>query len=176
MTLAGAAILVDGGKGFSGWSWGDAPMDVARVLYSFPAGVLIYRLHRRGFAAPVLPSLLIVLACLLGFLWSASIANEVAALAGFPLLVILGASAEPKVGWLRWVFAKLGLASYAVYALHYPVLNFAMAVQEKLRLASPPLVLAVLFVPAIIGVALAADKFWDNPIRAVLTRCAKRIG
>jgi peptidoglycan/LPS O-acetylase OafA/YrhL len=129
LTLAGAighAVLVlrfgTGSLGSFGSDWyGGGP----RVIFGFFAGVLLARLAGR-LRLPVLPVNALVLLALLALTapvpqaWRAAY-DLVIALAAFPLIV---GSAAGAVAARRWqpMFDGLAGISYALYALHIPLL------------------------------------------------------
>jgi len=111
-----------------GWTWHQLPGGMVRVCYSFFAGVALSRLHARQTHRPGVPSwacLLIFCAIMLlplpGF---AKGPYEVAVvLLGFPALIYFGANAierQPRIG------KALGDASYAIYAVHRPLLTILL--------------------------------------------------
>ncbi len=149
-----------------GWNWATVPMGLLRVLYSFPAGVLIYRLYQKRSAylyipSPIIVGIFICLIVLPSTRWA-----PFSILIGFPLLVLLAAYNEPK-GILSSVFASLGTASYAIYAIHEPLHAFIAAAFVKLGL---PLGMAVNFalILLIIPICLLVDKLYDAPLRKYL--------
>ncbi len=174
MAVSGAVIIATGASDFTGWDWQSFGMDIARVMYSFPAGVLIWQLiHERGWRTPGwLPSPLILLAAASCFLSRLPVAIEFSTLVAFPAIVFLGAQSEPR-NWFAAVFTQLGLASYAIYALHYPVLDGLTALLTKLHRTSPGLGLALAFPLATVLAALAVDRFYDAPVRRKLTQLTR---
>ena len=111
-----------------GWTWHQLPGGLVRVCYSFFTGVALSRLHARQARQPAVPSwacLLIFIAIMLlplpGFVKAP---YEVAiVLLGFPALIYFGAGAierQPKIG------KALGDASYAIYAIHRPLLTILL--------------------------------------------------
>ena len=125
ITLYGA-LYADGG-----WAWKNIHVGFLRVFYSFPAGVLVYRLYKRNIACPTVPSLAAVAILFLLFLLPSSWIIPFDILIGFPVLVALAARTEPR-GILQPVFASLGAASYAVYAIHQPMHAFLGQLPEDL--------------------------------------------
>jgi peptidoglycan/LPS O-acetylase OafA/YrhL len=101
--------------------------------------------------------------CLACFVHRDALLTQVSVLAVFPVLVFLGAKSEPA-GRLRLACLFLGEVSYALYALHDPVISFLEALFTKLHVSPPGVLLAFAFaVLAVIG-SWAADKYYDRPL------------
>jgi peptidoglycan/LPS O-acetylase OafA/YrhL len=124
--LAGLGLYF-GGLDF-GWTWHQLPGGFARVCFSFFAGVALSRFHARQARHPAVPSwacllvfMAVVLLPLQGF---AKASYEVAiVLLVFPALIYFGAGAierRPQIG------KALGDASYAIYAVHRPLLTILL--------------------------------------------------
>ena len=109
-----------------GWGWGahQVAFGLSRVTWGFFAGVALERLHRR-FKPPHVPPVIILLitgACLCAPLRGGHVVRliELALpLLVFPPLVWLGATAREHKSGLGF---KLGEASYALYAVHFPLI------------------------------------------------------
>jgi len=126
--LVSASILAFLGLRFGGldfgWTWHQLPGGLVRVCYSFFAGVALLRLHARQTRLPAVPSwicLLIFAAVMLlplqGVLKGPY--EVFVVLLIFPTLIYFGAGAverRPQIG------KALGDASYAIYAVHRPLL------------------------------------------------------
>ena len=108
-----------------GWTWPTFLGGAARVCFSFFAGVLLCRLHgrfggtqHRAASWMFLGAAVLVFA--IPFYGVAKILHDVAAVfLAFPAIVYFGASAvekRPRIG------AALGDVSYAIYAIHRPLL------------------------------------------------------
>lgn len=167
MLVLGAALLVaaklEHGELNGGVVIANFEMGFGRVLWSFFAGVAVYRLWRWRRAPQVSPllcvvALLAMLAINLDLLW---------VFVGFPLLVYLAASAEPA-RWQEPLFANLGVVSYGLYAIHLPIIYLVHGV---IALDSVWITLALGAVLSLIVIAL--DRWWDRPLRTFLeTRLA----
>ena len=116
-----------GGLDF-GWTWHQFPGGLVRVCYSFFAGVALLRFHARQTGLPAVPSSIPSWACLVIFA-SVMLLPLQGVLKGlyevfvvllvFPSLIYFGAGAverRPQIG------QALGDASYAIYAIHRPLL------------------------------------------------------
>jgi len=160
-----------------GWGWSNAGVGLARVIYSFFLGVALGRRFPTGVSWIRLPSWLLAVDVLAVFF--IPVYGRFGGMAGLfyilvllPLLVVLGAGARernPRAG------ALLGDASYAVYAIHYPLL-VELSVVVTPRMLDPGVHGPWLFNAALAGVvvaltvlALLIDRFLDRPLRRWLT-------
>lgn len=158
----------------SGWSWPTSWIGLARVGYSFPLGVLLYRHHRQlpRIAVPAWVILLFLAALLAVSLPAA--ANVVyldgTVLVLLPALVAVAINSEPHPRWVG-TFSVLGVTSYAIYVLHPPLLTCIDWICDKLGLfygrASPWS--GLVFLALVFGAAWMADLIYDRPVRAWLT-------
>lgn len=148
---------------------------LARVGYSFIAGLGVYALHRRrplrlGFRPWGLALLLLALVVMPtgGHHGAYQLACILILL---PLVLYVGAGLSP--GRREGVaFTLLGGLSYAVYATHYPLATALQAwLQQGPALAAvwtPWAGFAFVAFAALLG--YAADRWFDHPVRRVLTR------
>jgi len=172
LVIAGAVLLCYASYKASflavGWGgdtfWGGP----VRVVFSFLAGVLVYRIGgiirtRLGFVA--MGALLMV-----GFLFPYLkkynyIIDPVIVIIYFPMVVALGAGAT-----LRPAFGRLcrfsGAISYPLYMVHYPFIWLFMSYVEKYK---PSLVqmawITVVGTALMIGLAYVVMVFVDEPVR-----------
>lgn len=109
---------------------GDWPVALARIAFSFSAGLLLHHTRQAWMPAmPRLPLPVLLLTCLV-LLALAPAGNwrvlyDVAFVAVLsPLLVMTTAVVEPRGGWAR-VAAWLGMISYPLYAVHAPIKHLA---------------------------------------------------
>jgi len=148
---------------------------LARVGYSFFAGVLVFRFfgHAKTQAAWVAWLCVALLAAGLAFQptddqtpWF-----EIGViLVGFPALLITAARFEPGPG-VGKVFSVIGLISYAVYLLHQPMGNIVLDVaRHHFRIPTDwrGLGFGVPFLAAVMGLAWWLDDHYDAPVRKVL--------
>ncbi len=173
--VAGSAILVlifgvDGGPTFS-----TTHIGFVRVMFSFPAGIALYRLFRMGwleyFKAPflVIVALLLVTFCLpRGQLsW---LVDDVSVLVTFPVIVAAGANI-PMSGARKRISLFLGQLSYPLYILHHPLIKPFANVTRVYQLTGSLFVCwTVLEIVTIVSFSLAAMKFYDEPLRKILSR------
>lgn len=144
---------------------GEFPGAIARVGYSFLAGVAAYRLWLTRQPRPLrswisAALLLVMLAFPLELAWT---------LIGFPALVYFAAGAEPA-GAARNVLVKLGAISYGVYVLQAPI----AAAAAKLKFGDGPIE-ALALILVIAGAALALDALYDRPLRRWMTLKTQRL-
>ena len=161
---------LDGGMTLSG-----APMGLARVGVSFPLGVLLHR-NRALWSAlvPAPPQVLLLAMTVLALALPLPASLRLAFDLGFvallsPLLVMAGASLRTERRESR-ALVLLGLLSYPVYLLHAPIKrafeHYAPAIPSSL---------AALLVVVLSGLAaLAADRFYDVPVRRWLSGLGRR--
>lgn len=148
------------------------PGGAGRAAYSFFAGILLYRLYRSDRITIALPFWASVMLIVIIFAVPVSggiasgLFDFVAAALLLPLLVVTAARAEQGRTMTR-VCSVLGVSSYAIYALHVPMIGALQRVMTGVGVSYHDLsnwalvpICAVAFV-----VALAADKFFDIPVR-----------
>jgi len=156
-----------------GWDWSTLVVGFARVLFSFPAGVLIYRAMRnlqtvRSSGLLVMAVMTLIFAINPGVLRPEY--DVLAVIVLFPVLVILGALARPvhTVG----AYSFLGVTSYGVYAIHDPFIRMTNGavvhwMGEKVDRLAPWLGL-VLIAALLVSVWLL-DRYFDIPMRRWLS-------
>lgn len=164
----------------AGYRWIDLWAAAARVVFPFSAGLLMRRaILPFPAAAPAraawriaahatVPLLLLLLAAPLPLgAWF----DIAAVLLAFPALVAAGALASPSHR-LDPVWKWLGALSYPLYVLHYPlVAGLADLANHHLHRLAPEL--ALLAALASIGLAWAAGRFYDVPLRRWLNRAGR---
>lgn len=146
-----------------------------RTIFGFYGGVLLFGLWREE-RLPVWrihPAfLLIALILLLGAPAAKPVGPVLTFLVvfvSFPLLLTAGLANEPS-GQLARFMSWLGLLSFPLYAVHYPVLTFIERAWPDL--AGFPR--AAIALAASIAVAWLCLRLWDLPVRAWLSRMRKR--
>lgn len=150
-----------------GLTWQTFVGGAFRVGYSFFLGVLLFRFHRRWKVPAIPPILLFAALPAVLFLDLPPIAQLLAALFVLPWFVLLGSQVEPR-GLLQGAARQIGIASYAVYAIHKRlyllsygfVLNFF---HLDLRQFAPWIV--ILFIAALIPLCLLLNRWIDQPAR-----------
>jgi peptidoglycan/LPS O-acetylase OafA/YrhL len=167
-----------------GFLWSGFGAGVARVAFSFFAGILVFRTwqiwHPRIRIINV-PSILVVAS--LTAILAANPSNRfqatydlVATLLLFPILIFLGASSVPS--WLpSRLFKWIGAASYAIYVLQSPLYDLTSRAVAHLKvddLSQMPWTCGAAFLAFALGVATVADKYFDHPVREkLLTFCTR---
>ena len=151
---------------------------VARVGFSFSAGILLSRL-RHGIALPKIHwlILLVITAALLTVPKPVEVRwlyDSVCVIVLFPLLILSGTRSEPTSPRILRMFLLAGSASYALYAIHTPILHFGHVLGEM----NPDLSYRLLMLPFLAfacGAAIAADLLYDRPVRRMIAaRLPKR--
>ena len=153
-----------------GWSLSNALAGVARTTFSFPAGILIFRLFPFRTRAPSWLALIPVLAMGALILIEVpaamrSLAEALIVFIAFPLLVIAGIRLQaPRK--LAPLFALLGDLSYPLYAIHLPLMAIAAPVVARLHLS--PVASSVAVVAGLIPAAFVASIL-DGRVRAAIS-------
>lgn len=159
-----------------GTTWPTVPGGIARTVFSFTAGLLIYR-YRSGahgrqtiWSVALLAILLILLfadpprALRLPY-------DLVFALALSPLIVLMASTMEPPPACRR-LFALLGELSFPLYAIHMPVIAAGIVVTRHLQM--PPVTAGI---AVLIGAAIAAwivDKIDIRVRNAIESKRSRR--
>lgn len=159
--VAGGLLILTAlsqGHLYGGATSGDWWVGLARVSFSFPLGVLLYRLRGNAVVTSNAASLalLAALAMLLGLGDSDAASDLLIVMIGAPALVLLGARVEPK-GLLTSPFVWMGAVSYAVYVLHVPLQKWLnAAARHSLGDPDRPMTALVLIV-AVLLISTIAD-------------------
>ena len=174
LLLAATAIMLGSlnvGDRFANF-WGGG----SRVAWGFLSGFALYRL-RRCATAPVrhlpFPAAALILIGLFAVPAGPADAliDTAAALILFPLMVFFAADTPmPAAG--RSPAIALGTASYAMYALHAPMILFARWTCNVLHhpYDTLPAAVALGWVALVTPVAMLADRLYDLPLRRLMTR------
>lgn len=166
----------------AGFEWHELGAAMLRAQFSFPAGLLLYRLWLRYSPRVNLPPIAAA-AVLMAFLSFAPSANWrmtydlVAAFVAFPAIIFFSAASKPG-SLLFKPFDTLGSASYGIYVLQWPVLGCLMLLLYHAlgteRASHLPLIFGVTFIVVFFSCVLLADKYFDRPMRRMAT--AKLLG
>jgi peptidoglycan/LPS O-acetylase OafA/YrhL len=144
---------------------------VARVGFSFSAGVLLSRLRHRIYRPKLHWSILLAItAALLVIPKPAEVRwlyDTVCVIILFPLLILAGTQSEPSSPKLLRMFLLVGSFSYALYAIHTPVLHFGHVLAE-MNPEQPYKLLMMPFFALACGAAVAADLLYDRPVRKMI--------
>ncbi|WP_158808244.1 acyltransferase [Beijerinckia sp. L45] len=177
--LVGFAAVVAAAYHFGtldvGWTWTHYLGGFARILYGFAAGVLIFRVFERRPFPTTLPwwSLLLIIGVLF-FLpppvvrawWDFGLVAFVV-----PAIVIAGVASEPPRR-LHAACALAGVYSYVVYSLHFVLIGIFLRLEDRLHFDKEAVSVgkALAFTVLVIAFCVAANIFYDRPIRRRLTR------
>lgn len=149
----------------------------ARVGFSFSAGVLLSRLRHRIRAPKIHWSiLLLATAALLLIPKPAEVRwlyDSVCVIVMFPLLILAGTQSEPSSPRILRLFLLAGGASYALYAIHTPILHFGHVLGELYPDLSYRLIMLP-FLAIACAAAIAADLFYCRPVRKAISAMTDR--
>lgn len=146
---------------------------LARVMFSFFTGIAMYRFWRtrpvRLNCHPLMLFALLILPLLFkppkAFEW----AYDLAVISCyFPLLLTLGAQAQPKRKW-NAVCAILGALSYPLYVIHAPVADWLRVYAGKPIVASAPWS-GLIIVAGLAALACLLEVKIDLPLRKALRK------
>ena len=158
-----------------GWSWQSYWCGVARILFSFFAGVLLYNYYQTRQPEPIAAAWGIALVALLFITLNMPHSSlgyaVIACFLFFPLIVWYGARvAVPAsmTGFCRWV----GRLSYVLYITHDPLLDvfISVATRMKINFYPHPRMTSCAFTICAIVAASFLDRFYDVPIRTYLAQ------
>ncbi len=146
---------------------------LTRIAFSYTAGILLCSCWTRwkpSWNISPFISAGLLLAVLIGPARASIFYDLAGILLAFPAILYLGASSQPQ-SWLVRPTHWMGIASYAIYVLHYPLFQWLFFLQSKLHNshAFPTPLTGILFLCLLVLSAAAADRFYDNPIRRFLT-------
>ncbi len=179
--LAACAILAPTSNLDLGWTVATSVGGVFRVLFSFFAGVLLYRRFssrpiqeaRRGNVASWL-----ILACMSAILvssppaWAVPFFDLTAVLVVFPVLIYATLGWQP-IGFSATLFKFGGLISYAIYVLHAPASYLAGNVHHLLfrtDIGSAAPWSGIAFLVVLLLACFIVDRYYDLPVRRYLSR------
>jgi peptidoglycan/LPS O-acetylase OafA/YrhL len=141
-------------------------------MFSFFAGVLVYRLWSATNYRPQVPNVLfpILLLSIFALVPPNSLTaayDLLAVIIAFPLLIYGAASNNPNSGRLQTTYTTLGLASYAVYVIHWPIYELLERVRRHAGQQDSTLnpIWGVVLLVALVLIALTLDRFYDFPVR-----------
>jgi peptidoglycan/LPS O-acetylase OafA/YrhL len=146
-----------------GYRWETAGYGLARTAFSFCTGIAIARLPvRRDSSWLAVPLVALTLAVTMLPASVPGIADIAAVLILFPACVALAVKFDaPLVRFATW----LGAASYALYAIHHPMVKWAVATDWAVW----PTLIVLHFA------ALALERWYDRPVRRWLTERVERL-
>jgi peptidoglycan/LPS O-acetylase OafA/YrhL len=158
-----------------GWKWSTYWGGWARVMWSFPVGILLYRYYKVAEPVTYLHWLGAVLAVtvvaalvtdrthsLLVLIWPVFV---------FPVMILIGARIEVR-GWAGALSAWLGKVSYAVYITHAGVFRLLTVAYSLVGIDPSHHVRlnTVLWTLVALAAAWGFDSVYDARVRRYLTR------
>ena len=149
------------------WAWG-------RALFSFFAGVALFRLRARV-RLPAIPAWLLGLVLLAVLLAPASwpwIYDLACIFLVFPLLVWAGADASSGKT-MRAVSRQLGFISYPIYVLQMALIPILMVLLDRglgMRLNASIVGGLLLHFAFVVGISWLVARWFDEPVRAWLKK------
>jgi len=156
-----------------GAGWYGYPFGWLRFVCGFAAGLLLYRLWRRGRLPRSGWPMLLGLAAALLIAWSplgGGAGGELTtALLLCPAAILLGATVQLR-GPAAWLARRLGAMSYPIYILHWPLLYLAAigCAAAGLDTAAAPVASTIGLLALILLVASLAERWVERPLRAWL--------
>lgn len=151
-----------------GWAWPNLVGGLFRALFAFPTGMIVARLMR-GRARDRSPIAILACIALLALMFAPvprdlQVAYEFATvLVAFPMILLAGVRYEP-FEWQMTPFAFLGDISYAVYAIHKPLVVIAIGIGPHTGMGLS------LYLIGICALAALVSRFYDAPIRVAVSR------
>lgn len=169
IVVATTAIVLGNLQG--GWGWDTFWMAPVRVAFPFFAGLLLYRLNAKihiPVAYPLLSLALLILFALPYFPQN-GIYEAICIIIIFPLIIAAGAGGT-VTGRTATLCSFAGKISYPIYILHYP---FIYIYTHWLYQNHPSQLLTIVVASCLtlffIFLAWMAFRFYDTPVRAMLT-------
>jgi peptidoglycan/LPS O-acetylase OafA/YrhL len=153
-TLAFSSSSLNGGPYWSTFATG-----AARVCFSFPLGVLLYRWRDRlPDLSPAAP--LVLFGLIGGFEIPGSAWHDLAfVLLASPLLVIAASQGRAKPALAAYGAA----ASYCLYAIHFPLFQLLSGATHMLGVN--PIILTFALIAALLVLCPIIDRLYDRPLR-----------
>lgn len=152
---------------------------ILRVMFSFSAGMLMYRLFQPIQIKGTLWICSFVLIMLLAMprigssddLWLNGIYDSLCCIVAFPILVYLGASEKAVSPFINKICKFLGDLSYPLYMVHYPFiyLYYGWVKNNNLTFEQSLPGAIALFIGSIV-LALVCLKLYDIPLRRLLSK------
>lgn len=152
-----------------GFSWRNGIGGFARVIYSFSAGLMIYKIRinlkfNRQFNNIFSMFAISMVFMLLGLPIEqyTEFYDLIVVLFVFPILVLCATFVEPsRNGSLEKTYGFMGLTSYAIYILQVPIISAFPTIYE----IPGYIAVAILF-----ALSYVIDLYYDQPVRRWITR------
>jgi len=172
MTISGMALVVAAfqfGKLHAGFRWNEMYAGMARVFFSFFAGVLIYKYHSGGQRLhQAIAIVCLAFVCLILFLpiddAFRPFFDLLIVLFGWPALLAVASKIAPE-GWLAAVSSFLGTASYGLYVLHIPLLAWVAFLMPKLGEGEIAYPAGLAFIALATLIAWWLTRHFDQPVQ-----------
>jgi peptidoglycan/LPS O-acetylase OafA/YrhL len=138
-----------------------------RFLFSFPLGVMFYRLHAAGrlpvLSPPAWVPLLVAAALFVGVAPKSGLRDFLIVTVAFPLVLSMSLTnrVSPRVSA---VFAWAGAMSYPLYILHMPLITAV----EMLPGRAPDVFVSLATGAAAVALATLADRYFDRPLQRLM--------
>lgn len=147
-----------------------------RVLFSFTLGILMYRYRERlspsGIGKATAVIVIVVATAFLVFQAPAAfvgIKDLIVITALFPIAVLVLYAAKFD-GILRQPLLIAGEASYALYAIHVPLLGLLLGAWKAAGLGQAPAwAIFAIILPLIVVLAIVVTRLYDEPVRKALS-------
>lgn len=161
--------------------WYDLGLGLVRVCYPFLAGIMLCRAVQSGAAAelrvaPAVPTLLL-LACLIMPLPAryAGFIHYLSVMFIFPAIIWLAATGPNARTRAKPSDFDLGVMSYALYVLHYPIIKiFSFAARRFVVQGAGVFVVVALELAVAVAVAFMANRYYDHRAQDMLKRMLVR--
>lgn len=156
-----------------GWTWRTLPGGIARVAFGFPMGVLLYRLASAERLQINVRFPLVILAAIVLLAWRPEQYGMMVDLLGLIIVAPAIVAAAIKCETPSWALrpaAVLGAASYAVYAVHLPLIDFLKSLVGGNELGALAPWGGLSFAAAVFLLAIILDFGYDTPVRQWLSR------
>lgn len=169
--FTGSPLLFD-----VGYSYETLFLGVARLGYSFPVGIILFRLMSGTSRIQSPISFLPIVVLALCLLFEAPEAyrgawESLCVFILFPILLAAGIKFELP-NWAARVFLFLGAVSYAVYAIHGPLILFVNKAADMIGLGRASGI--VFFIATLLIAGQLINKLFDEPVRGAIGRWQKR--
>lgn len=172
-----APVVIANEGGNLGAVWHQVGISMVRTVMSFTVGVLLARLP----VPDVRPAGWLGLACLLAIAAMLMLNLEgvpdawydlACSLAVSPLLVWIGARCEPPraIAPVAWF---LGEVSYAVYAVHWALMEPMRYVKDDLGF--DPVLMGAVYLAACVGLGWLCVRWFDVPLRGRINAMLRRV-
>ncbi len=156
----------------TGWGYTTFGIAVARMMYPFFAGLLLFRMGKliRIPRAYTICSLMLAVLFFVPYYKYNGLFEAACIIIAFPFIVAAGAGGQISGRWAK-LCKFSGDISYPIYIVHYPFIYiYTMWVVNKKPAPADIIPVAIFLFIFFIVLAWAAFKFYDEPVRAWLKR------